>query len=230
MCLKRMGQVVRSNMAMMIEVALELIIRLELAAKQAKDWDRMLLLMTAAAVVIGFGGSLRGHEIFFADLFGMRKHLSKGKRATPAVGSHLLVALLGQFKGETGERYHLTPLASKTASGMEIWREVTRLIVAWDMRGVRQGPLFQDGNGGVIKMATLDAVMHKYLINVQAEDLSLIPADVDIVEKFSLHQSLQRGSTMQARNKNVAEADIVTANRWRNVERAGGRRPGRSMM
>lgn len=102
-CIKRMRQVVKSNMALSMEVMLELLPRVEAAAREARGWSRMLHLMLGAALVIGMGGSLRGHEIFYADLFGMRKHLSKSQRATNAVTSHVFLALLGRFKGETGE-------------------------------------------------------------------------------------------------------------------------------
>ena len=32
----------------------------------------------------------------------------------------IMVPLLGRFKGETGERYHLTPLAAVTKSGIQV--------------------------------------------------------------------------------------------------------------
>ena len=125
--------------------------------------DPSLDLMMVAAVEIGFGGSLRGHEIFYADLHGMRKHLLKGKHAMPAVGSHLLVALLGQFKGETGECYHLTTLALETDLGLQIRHWIMMLIFAWDMQEVRHWPLFQEMRGGVVYMGQLDAIMHCFL-------------------------------------------------------------------
>lgn len=189
-----------------------------------------MLVMLGAAVVFGFGGSLRGHEIFLANLHGMRKHLLKGKEVMPTVLSHFFVVLLRWFRGGTDDCYHLTPLASETKSGLAIRRWVTMLIVAWDRRGVRAGPLFQDRNGEVIDMGKLDGIMHKYLLEIQSERPDLIPKEVDVVNEFSFHRSLRRGSTTQARNQGVSEADINTANRWRNVERAGGRKPARSMM
>lgn len=189
-CLKRMGQVVKSNMAITMDVALELLRRLETAGRQRGGWEHLLLLMVGAAVVIGMRGSLRGHEIFLTDLLGVRKHLSKGKVATPTAPSHIFVTLLGRFKGETGERYHLTPLASMTDLGLPIRRWITMLVVAWDMRGIRSGPLFREHNGEVMAMAKLDGIMHRYLLQIQSDRSDLIPADLDVTAEYSLHRSL----------------------------------------
>ena len=79
-------------------------------------------------------------------------------------------------------------------------------------------------------MNTFDTVMHKHLLAIQVEDLSLIPADVDVVEAFLLHRLLLCGLMMQACNMNIVEVDILMVNRWRNVEKAGGRWPGRNML
>lgn len=132
-------------------------------------------------------GSLPWHKIFFTDFFGLRKHLSKVKVATPAVDSHVLLALLGRFKGEMGDKYYLTPLTSCTNWGMEIQQWITMLVVAWDMRGVQSDPLFQDRIGRNVEIALLDGTMHKYLIQVQSKRPDLIPADVVIEEEYSLH-------------------------------------------
>lgn len=93
----------------------------------------MLLLMLGAAVVEGFRESLWGHEIFLTNFYSMRKHLSKGRAATPAMASHILLTLLRQFKGETDEQYNLTSLASTTNSILLIPPWMTMLLVAWDM-------------------------------------------------------------------------------------------------
>lgn len=107
-------------MVVTIEVALELLERIEANTRVTSGWDHMLLLMLGGAVAIGFGGLLRGREIFLADLHSMRKHLDKGKVVTASAGSHIFDALLGKFKGKTGERYLITPLALVTALGLRI--------------------------------------------------------------------------------------------------------------
>jgi hypothetical protein len=77
--------------------------------------------------------SLHGHEGFYLDLAGMRKHLSKGRIGTIPVGlnktmvlteevclelPHVTICLLGKFKGETGVDHHLITVANETSSGL----------------------------------------------------------------------------------------------------------------
>lgn len=64
------------------------------------------------------------------------------------------------------------------------------LIVAWDTRGVRHGPLFRTQAGGVILMSELDSLLHRYLVQVQSEHPESIPLDICVEEDFSLHRSL----------------------------------------
>lgn len=186
--------------------------------------------MACAAVAVGYAGSLYEHEFFLADLHGMRKHLGKGRGATAKVVSHIIVALLGRFKGDTGEMYHLTPLVSRKASGLEVWHALMQLIVAWDMRGVQSGPLFQNHRGSIMDMGAMDAILHEQLLGIQSKHPDLIPSDVNVVEQYSLNRSFWQRLTTQARNQGVSEPDIVMANRWRNTEKAGGRKLCRSMM
>jgi len=40
---------------------------------------------------------------------------------------HSVVSLIGRFKGETGEQYHLLPMARVTKSGIEAGKWVDRL-------------------------------------------------------------------------------------------------------
>ncbi|KAL7559003.1 hypothetical protein ACA910_010881 [Epithemia clementina (nom. ined.)] len=50
---------------------------------------------------------------------------------------------------------------------------------------------------------------------------ALIPEQVDVINKYSVRRLLQRGSTSQARNKNVPKEVIELNNRWRTEESAG---------
>jgi hypothetical protein len=85
--------------------------------------QRELISMLGAYVAIAFCGLFRGNEVFLVDLFCVRKYLQ-----LPEVQEDtIIIPLLGCFKGETGERYHLTPLAASTASGIQVWRWVERL-------------------------------------------------------------------------------------------------------
>jgi hypothetical protein len=70
------------------------------------------------------------------DLNGLRKHIKLGKEGTLpkdpmkagtdlSQAPHIIIPLLGEFKGELGYRYHLMSLASTTSLGIELrwWME-----------------------------------------------------------------------------------------------------------
>jgi hypothetical protein len=59
-----------------------------------------------AYITIAFYGSLRGSEVFLVDLHGLWEYLTELN--DPEI-NYVIVPLLGRFKGETGDKYHLTP-------------------------------------------------------------------------------------------------------------------------
>ena len=50
----------------------------------------------------------------------MDKLLDSGREEEGGVGSYIIIVLLGIFKGETGEIYHMYLVASTTNSGIEV--------------------------------------------------------------------------------------------------------------
>jgi hypothetical protein len=89
---------------------------------------RIQLAMIGAYALIAYGGSFRGHEVFLVDTFGLVKYARQKlvERGLPFV----MVPLLGRYKTENADRYHLTPLALRSASGLEFGRWVSRLADA----------------------------------------------------------------------------------------------------
>ncbi len=85
--------------------------------------QRIQLAMIGAYALIAFGGSFRGHEVFLVDTFGLIKYAQKKLRERGQ--DFVMVPLLGQYKTENVDRYHLTPLALRSASGLEFGRWVT---------------------------------------------------------------------------------------------------------
>ena len=56
---------------------------------------------------------------------GIRQHWAEsGRHSTP----HVVIALLGCFKGEMGEKYHLMPLAAEASSGLRDCQWVGRFL------------------------------------------------------------------------------------------------------
>ncbi len=79
----------------------------------AERWiDRHKVACVGAYTVIAFCGSFKGNEVFLTDLFGLAKY-----SVELASADHVVVPLLGRYKGEAHHRYHLTPLAAVTDSG-----------------------------------------------------------------------------------------------------------------
>jgi hypothetical protein len=86
---------------------------------------RILVASIGAYAITAFCGSFRGPEVYLVDLHGLRKYLLQSPELAQ---DHVIVPLLGRFKGETGERYHLTPLASETSSGLKVKEWLKRLV------------------------------------------------------------------------------------------------------
>ena len=72
--------------------------------------------MSGAAFVILFGGALRGGEVLLLEASELCKRVQAGKNHRSA--PHVLVPLMGRFKGENGERNVLLALSSVTDNGI----------------------------------------------------------------------------------------------------------------
>lgn len=84
-------------------------------------------------------GSLRGYGAFYTDdLADLRRHIHHGrngfmphrplKETNLDNAPHVLLCLMGKFKGETGHRYHMVGLASETMSGIPVRWWIEKLI------------------------------------------------------------------------------------------------------
>jgi len=76
-----------------------------------------LVVSLGAFTVIAFCGSFRGPEVFLVDLHGLRKVLLEDKDQEK---DHVVIPLMGRFKGEFNMRYHLAPLASVMDLGLVV--------------------------------------------------------------------------------------------------------------
>jgi hypothetical protein len=227
-CLCRMGQIVKQDWAIPLSVVHALLDTLESdwRAAQLLGWkERELISMLGAYVVTAFCGSFRGNEVFLADMFGTAKYL----RATDTPENTIIVPLLGRFKGETGERYHLTPLAAVTSSGIQVKTWLSRLVELKTARGYVRGPLFGDDKGLVVRAKAIELELMERLQGIKDSQPGLIPSDVDIYEDFGISRSFRRGATSTARIRGVDDKYVNLINRWRNFEEAKGRRPTLSM-
>jgi hypothetical protein len=138
---------------------------------------------------------------------------------------HVVIPLLGRFKREQNSRYHLSPLASVTSSGLkvQVWGE--RLIAVREQVGRVHGPAFCNRTGEVASSYVYDSDFVERLLVLQAARPEVIPSEVDLGEQFGISRSFRWGSTSVARTRGVDDKLVQLINRWRTVESARGHQP-----
>jgi hypothetical protein len=224
---KRMGEEVRSDFALSIQVLHRILGHLD------KEWTeartvviRQAVVELAMFLVAGFGLGLRGEEVVKMDIAGFMTYYEAGRdHASP----HVMIPLLGRFKGETGERWHLLPIAWKTRSGIEAGSWAGRLLTSLLERNRRHGFVFSDKKGKQTKASTLEPRFYEQLHWVRMRYPDLFAPNVNIEDDYGIARSCRRGSSTEAANQGVPAGIIEMICRWRKVERAQGRAPNLGM-
>ena len=222
-CLYRMGEVVKQDLAISIQVMVALMDLFESAWTQATDAVvKSDLASVALYCMIAFCGSFRGHEVFLVDLFGLLKY--EDMRSSDPSMNYCVIPLLGKYKGETGDRYHLTPLAAVTKSGLQLQLWVTRVCEHRRSEGRSHGPVFADRWGQVVNPRLYENIILGKLQILKETRRDLIPDTVSVYEDYGISRSFRRGSNTHATNQGISQSDRELMNRWRNVENARGRK------
>mmetsp|Transcript_9798 Transcript_9798/g.14171 ORF Transcript_9798/g.14171 Transcript_9798/m.14171 type:complete len:202 (-) Transcript_9798:497-1102(-) len=176
--------------------------------------------MLGAYSIIAFCGTFRGHEVFLVDLDGLLQYAS--------TSDCVIIPLLGRYKGEDHDRFHLTPLAAETDSGLEVRTWINRLIDVRIKHGETNGPAFRDDKGNIIKPKIIEDGILEVLARIQLDQDNypgVIEGSVNVREDYGISRSFRRGATTEAKNRGVKKEDIELMNRWRSVENAGGCKP-----
>jgi hypothetical protein len=224
-CEKRMGRTVRQDMGLSIPILSKILANLEsdLQEDQSKARKRQIV-MLGACLVIGFCDALRGNEIFLVEASHLCQYAKKGREHQPP---HVVIPLMGRFKGETGERNVIRLLAYTTASGIQIGKWVDRLVKILIAEGKDSmetpGPAFCDERGFVLSSSEMNDWFHAELIRVQESHSDLIQNDLDVTEIYNIHRSLRRGATSRASELNYTETMINLNNRWRKTQTNKGK-------
>jgi hypothetical protein len=137
-----MDQEVHKNMALSSKVILSLLVVLEDEWKTENKLKQEVLALIGAYVCFCFGGSFHGHKVFLVDLSGLLKYLTMNPLYTER--AYVIIPIFGGFRAEDGKRYHLTPLAFTTNSGIEIGKWAQRLAEMKRLQGLMNGPAFSD--------------------------------------------------------------------------------------
>ena len=139
---------------------------LELIREEAEEQDPSIageFFKVGATIATAICASLRGSEVFMMELAALRKHIHLGKGGVIpmdpmkagtelSTAPHLIITLLGEFKGELGYKYHLMSLASTTTMGIELRWWIETLIRIREEEGCITGPAFGHKDGSVALM------------------------------------------------------------------------------
>jgi hypothetical protein len=245
----RMGSQAQPDQAVRVGAIVHLLRLLKLDAQCAEDTgyaaDVNYVWKVGAYVCVLTAASLRGHEGFYVELAGLRKHLSKGKFGTIPAGlsitkevilmeevcvnlPHVTVALLGHFKGDTKVDHHLIAIASVTQLGLEPRWWVEKLVLVCASEGRVHGPAFADEHGQLASLPDYNSTFQGYLLCVQAET-TLIDKDVDVFKVYNTYRTLWKTSTTRNECSGFGNDFLDKMNRWRAQEGAQGRMVRRRM-
>jgi len=236
-CKRRMGQDWRPDRAMTPQLMQHLLARVENRIMNlqgdANKVDRLRWIFSGTYFAVSYVISLRGPEGLLLELEGLRRHFNShfGNDGDPS--SHVVIALLGQVKGEHNERQHLIPSVNQTKSGIQVRRWLRRTIAANYAEGRVSGPALCDERGVVLTTRTMNEMLHEMLEEIRGEHKTLFLGDIvsraDIEEKYNVYRSFRRGSDSRAIAMGVSPVDIDVVNRWTKKEAAGTSRASHKM-
>ena len=230
--LLRMGRQVESNWGLDYRVLKIILSNLEekmIEGDTALEEARSAT-MLGAFLVMSFVCALRGNEGFMLEAEGLEQMINFGKDEEDEKLSHVVIPLLGRFKNEDGEKWHVMVAVSNTGSGLKVrfWLEkLVQLLVTENKTSI--GPAFCTRQGNMIDYWEMNNNFIAEVESVQDSHPTLLDQTIEIGEHFSIFRSLRKGSTARATDMEVDETAIDLHNRWRTLERTGGQRSTRSM-
>ena len=229
--LLRMGRQVESNWGLDYRILIKILGNLEYELHQDTTLEvrKREIVMLGSYLIICFVCALRGNEGFLVEADGLKQMISNGRQQRDNEMSHVVIPVLGRFKNEDGERWHVMVSTDVTGSGIKVRKWIERLVVILELEDKPMGPAFCDINGDMIEYWQMNNAFVKELENVQKEEHTLIDQTIEVGEHYSIFRSLRKGSTARAIDMNVQETVIDLHNRWRSLERTGGQRSTRSM-
>jgi hypothetical protein len=147
---------------------------------------RQAVVEIAIFLVVAFGLGLRGVEVVKMDITGFLKYFEAGR---DHLSPHVMIPLLGRFKGETGERWHLLPIVWKRRSGIEAGTWASRLVESLLERNQRYGFVFADKKGKQRKASLLGPCFFEQLNWVRMRYPDLFAPNVNIENDYGIPRS-----------------------------------------
>jgi hypothetical protein len=138
---KRMGEELRSDFALSIVVLHKILGHLDKEWSEARTSDCIQAFVEIALFfVAAFGLGLRGEEFVKMDIPGFLTYFEAGR--DHLAHPHLMIPLLGLFKGKTGERWHLLSIVWGTLLGIEAGTWATRMKTSLEEQRIFMGLCF----------------------------------------------------------------------------------------
>jgi hypothetical protein len=227
-CKKRMGQDWRPNRAVSVEIMGDLLENVERRALLAtKEEGRHRWIMAGGYFCFCFVLSLRSSEGLLADLEGLLQYFDVGC-------THVVIPLLGRFKGEDHSTQHLMHCTNTTDSGIQVKTWIRRLLAVHESRSRSKGPVFINSKGAQSTTSEMNTMFIECLSELFEENKPGrfgidIHTTEDVANKYHVFRSFRRGSESRAVAMKVDEADRYVVNRWRKKEAAGVNRVNHSI-
>ena len=205
-------------------------IEFEWALPHTDPKRKRMLTMVAGYVSVTYAYSLRGNEGFWVDGDSLIKNINLGKH--DAHCPHVVIALLGFFKAEGGERMHVFSIANRTASGIRVRVWLERVVIILKREKNIGCPAFCDEDGYILTSAQVEDVIHPIISTLQGGPglEQHLPTGVDVETFYRCERSFRRGAETTALVNKVNKTTIEFVHRWRSYERNKGHRPGFNML
>jgi hypothetical protein len=141
---------------------------------------------------------LRQKEVVKMDIAAFMMYFDAGK--VHPKHPHVMVPLLGRFKGETGERWHLLPIIWKKRSGIEagLWVKVSLV-----QQRCLNGFVSLGKKGKQAKASMSEPSLFEQLNWARIRYPDLFPPNVNIEDNYGIPRSGWRGSSTEAANQGV---------------------------
>lgn len=218
-----MGRGVQGDVPLNYRILHKVLIQmnLEILDRDTPEDRRRLPVTAGAYFTVSFVLALRGNETSMLDLKGLIDNIEHGRMDDPP---HIVIPLLGLFKGEDYQRFHLLLAPNVSNSGFEPRKWLHWLIQARRSEKIFEGPAFCDSEGFVLNQQVIHDELKAQLILVKEKDPVLFPSDLKLND-INTNRSFRKGFTSRAQDLMLSDSIIDSNNRWRAFEQARGSRP-----
>ena len=194
----RMGRDVKGDLAIDYRIVHKILkhLKSEMLNTQTNLEHRRWIAQAGAFYTTCFTLGLRGNEVLMLDLSELRKNLESGRQDELP---HILVPLLGKFKGEDFARHHCLLAPAKSDSGFEPRQWLKWLVASKASKGIFKGPAFCNTEGYVLYQMPFNNELKEQLECAKDMYPALFTADLDL-NRIKCSRSFRKGSTSRAQD------------------------------